>query len=143
MTEDQKGQFRDAMNLLMQTYNRAKPDADMLRLWWGKLEKYEIAEVFKAFDVWIDTKTVTPTPAEIIELCRHRVTIAPRLSSPINLENNRKHSQEVKHELANFGKTKRDMKLWAKRILKNPRSYPDIAIRFANEAIHAPMEVEA
>jgi hypothetical protein len=135
LTEDQKGQFRDAMNLLMQTYNRAKPDADMLRLWWGKLEKYEIAEVFKAFDVWIDTKTVAPTPAEIIDLCRHRVTIAPRLTSPINLDNNRKHMERVKREVAKFLEPKDDPKAWAKKILANPKQYPDISVRFAKEAL--------
>jgi hypothetical protein len=135
LTEDQKGQFRDAMNLMMQTYNRAKPDADMLRLWWGKLEKYEIAEVFKAFDVWIDTKTVAPTPAEIIDLCRHRVTIAPRLNSPVNIEHNRKQMEEVKREVAKFLEPKEDPKAWAKKILANPKQYPDISVRFAQEAL--------
>ena len=134
MTEDQKSQFRDAMNLLMQTYNRAKPDGDMLRLWWGKLERYEIADVFKAFDTWIDTKTVAPTPAEIIDLCRHRVTIAPRLTSPINIESNRKHAAEVKEKLRTFCQ-KEDYKGWARKILANPKNYPEISVRFAKEAL--------
>lgn len=135
MTEDQKNGFRDMMNLLMTTYRQNKPDKDLLRLWWAKLERYEIADVCKAFDTWIETKTHAPTPADIMELCRHKVTIYPRLPSPLNVDENKAHAEEVKAMMGAFGERKLDMKLWARKILANPKWRPDIAVRFAREAL--------
>lgn len=143
MIEEQKFAFKQMMNLLMQTYQKQKPDAEVLRLWWAKLEKYEIEDVCKAFDTWIETKTHAATPADIIELCRHRVTIQPRLPSPLNVQANRQHAAEVKEQLGKFGKPKRDMKEWARRIVADPKRYPDIAVRFAHEALATVVEVEA
>jgi hypothetical protein len=135
LTEENKFAFKQMMNLLMETYQKPKPSNEVLRLWFQKLEKHEIEVVCKAFDTWIDTKTFVPTPADIIDLCRHRVTIAPRLASPINLDNNRKHMEQVKREVAKFLEPKEDPKAWAKKILANPKQYPDISVRFAKEAL--------
>lgn len=143
MTDDQKAAFRDMMNLVMQTYGKQKPDVDLLRMWWAKLERYEIADVCKALDTWIDTKTHAPTPADIIELCRHKVTIHPRLPSPLNVHENREHAKEIKNAIENMTQPKRDMRAWAKKILANPRNYPDIAVRFAHEAMGKVVDAEA
>jgi hypothetical protein len=135
LIEDNKTAFKQMMNLLMETYQKQKPSADMLRLWWQKLEHHEIEVVCKSFDTWIDTKTYAPTPADILDLCRHKVTIQPRLNSPVNLESNRTHSAQVKEQLKDFGKQKNDSRKWARKILANPKANPDIAVRFAHEAI--------
>jgi hypothetical protein len=143
LIEEQKPAFKQMMGLLMQAANKPKPDAELLRLWWAKLEKYEIEDVCRAFDTWIDTKTYAATPADIIELCRHRVTIHPRLPSPLNIASNRQHAAEVKQQLDKFGKPKREMKDWARRILADQNGMPDIAVRFANEALHQIVEEAA
>jgi hypothetical protein len=140
LIEENKPAFKQMMNLLMDAYQKQKPSSDMLRLWWQKLAHHEIDVVCKAFDTWIDTKTYAPTPADILDLCRHKVTMAPRLNSPINLDSNRAHSAQVKEQLKNFGMPKRDMRDWARKILANPKAYPDIAVRFASEAINSAIE---
>lgn len=42
---------------------------------------------------------------------------------------------EIHEKLAQFTSPKRDMKAWAKKILDNPKAYPDISVRFAKEAL--------
>ena len=135
MTDDQKMQFRQMMNFVFENCRQPKPSVDILRYWWGKLAGKEIETVTKAFDTWMESKDRAPTIADILDLCRHKVTILPRLPSPLNIEENRHHADEVKRQIDEFGKPKRDMKDWARRILANPKGRPDIAIRFAQEAL--------
>ncbi len=44
---------------------------------------------------------------------------------------------EIHEKLSEFTSPKRDMKAWAKKILDNPKAYPDISVRFAKEALNA------
>lgn len=39
------------------------------------------------------------------------------------------------HEMVNAREKMKDPKAWAYRIMENPSKYPDIAQRFANEAL--------
>jgi hypothetical protein len=41
----------------------------------------------------------------------------------------------IHDKMSAFTSGKRDMKLWAKRILENPKAYPDISLRYAKEAL--------
>jgi len=58
----------------------------------------------------------------------------PKLSiSQEKIEQNIKKMNEVAVQI----KPAKDMKLWAKNILANPKGLPDISIRFAKEALNA------
>lgn len=140
MTEDQKSAFKQMMNILMESVHKPRPSNDMLRLWWSKLERYEMQDVCKAFDTWIDTKTHAPTLADIIDLCRHKVTILPRLSSPLNIESNRKHAAEVKAQLNSFVReeSNRTGFGWAEKIFKRHESgeiLPNISLAYAEKVL--------
>jgi len=41
----------------------------------------------------------------------------------------------IHDKMSAFTSKKRDMKLWAKRIIENPKTYPDISLRIAKEAL--------
>jgi hypothetical protein len=146
LTDDQKQQFRQMMNFVFENYRQPKPSVEMLRYWWGKLEGKDLDTVSKAMDSWLESKDKAPTIADILDLCRHKVTIFPKLPSPLNVEENRHHAEEVKRKIDEFGKPKRDMKDWARKILASQKGRPEIAIRFAQEALHTvelPVEVAA
>jgi hypothetical protein len=141
LTEDQKPAFRQMMNMVFTSLNKPKPENDTLRLWWSKLERYEIEVVMRSLDNWIDTKQFPPAPADIIELCRHKVTIHSRLPSPLKTEENKAHAAEIKVLAATVGAMKRDGKEWARKILKRvengDRSVHDIVVKYAREALAA------
>lgn len=141
MVDDDKKNFRDVLNLAFSTYNKPRPEVEVLRLWWSKLEKYELVEVCKAFDQWFDTKTTVPTPAEIIDLCRHRVTIHAKHPTPLAIADQREHVQEVKKAAESIGANKRDPKAWAREIIANPKRYPEISLKFAKEALNAEVSI--
>lgn len=42
---------------------------------------------------------------------------------------------EIHDKLEQFMSPRRDMKAWAKKIIANPKAYPDISLRYAKEAL--------
>lgn len=135
MTEDDKKNFQVMMNIVMANFGRKPLDKEALRFWFGKLEKQDLQAVSHAFDTWIDTQSELPTIHDIALLCKPKVTIHQRLSSPLRLDENRKHMEEVKVQIGKMTKPKTDMKGWARKIMANPSAYPDISFKFAREAL--------
>lgn len=125
------------MNIVMTTYRQPKMTREMLIVWWSKLAKHDFDVVRTAFDGWLDSAKFAPTPADILELCKPKVTIYARLPSPLNIAENKRHADELKETINKMTKPKTDMKAWAKKIIANPGNYPDISLRFAQEALHA------
>lgn len=123
------------MNIVMANYGRKPLDKEVLRFWFGKLEKHDLQTVSQAFDAWIDTQSDLPTIHDIAGLCKPKVTIHQRLASPLRVEENKKHIEEVKVQINNMTKPRKNMKAWAQKIMSSPSSYPDIAQRFAREAL--------
>lgn len=136
MNDTDKKNFVTMMNIVQSNYGRKPLDKDALRYWFGKLEKYSIEDVSKAFDKWIDSQDDLPTVHNILQLMRPQVTIHQRLSSPLRIEDNKKHVAELKEGIEKMAAPRRDMKAWAKKILDNPSNYPDISVRFAKEALY-------
>jgi hypothetical protein len=130
-----KKSFAVMMNIVQSNYGRRELDRDALRYWYSKLEKYELQDVSRAFDRWIDSQDQLPTVHNILELLRPQVTIHQRLASPLRVEENKRHIAELKDGIEKMVQPKRDMKDWARKILANPGNYPDISIRFAKEAL--------
>lgn len=136
MNDTDKKNFVTMMNIVQSNYGRKPLDKDALRYWFGKLEKYSIEDVSKAFDKWIDSQDDLPTVHNILQLMRPQVTIHQRLASPLRIEDNKKHVAELKEGIEKMAAPSRDMKAWAKKILDNPSNYPDISLRFAKEALY-------
>lgn len=136
MNDTDKKNFVTMMNIVQSNYGRKPLDKDALRYWFGKLEKYSIEDVSKAFDKWIDSQDDLPTVHNILQLMRPQVTIHQRLASPLRIEDNKKHVAELKEGIEKMAAPRRDMKAWAKKILDNPSNYPDISVRFAKEALY-------
>jgi hypothetical protein len=137
MQDLDKKNFWVMMNVCMELTNHPPLSKEAILFWWQKLEKYEFSVVSGAVDLWLKTSTKPPTPKDIIELCKPKVTIHQRLASPLRLEENRKHIAEVKETIVKLTKPQHDMKAWARKILENPSAYPDISARFAREALNA------
>lgn len=137
MNDLDKKNFWVMMNVCMELTNHPPLSKEAILFWWQKLEKYQFNVVDNAVDLWLKTSTKPPTPKDIIDLCKPKVTIHQRLASPLRLEENRKHMEEVKETIQSLTKPQHDMKAWARKILDNPSAYPDISSRFALEALDA------
>jgi hypothetical protein len=137
MVEQDKRQFKAMMNAITVLFGKQEFDKELLRLWWTKLCKYDIAIVSNALDKWVDTKKFLPTIADIIELCKAQEmkTFDVALPKPKHTEEQIKQNQEMlDKEIAKLNKRK-DHRKWARDIMANPKNFPDISIRFAKEAL--------
>jgi len=56
------------------------------------------------------------------------------LPAPNNKETNKEYADNVVQFIAQNEKPKRDYRAWIKRIMANPKAYPDIALKYAQEA---------
>ena len=126
------------MTALTVLYGKRELDQELLRIWYGKLKRYDIGMVSNAFDKWVDNNKYMPLPVDIIDLCKAQEArvITSALPKPVHTPEQIKENQErLNRELAKM-KPKRDHKAWAKDIIKTPEMYPDISLRFAKEALH-------
>ena len=141
MTEQDKKGFKAMMNTVMSIYQKPQCDQDTLRVWWAKLEKYEFQIVTKAFDQWVDSSKHPPTVFDILNLVRPKIEFQQSLQAPkLNLEQNRMHAANVMQYIAEHTpaeKKLKDMRAWAHRIIKDPKKYPAISLKTAQEAIRA------
>ena len=137
MIDTEKRQFADMINAVFTIYGKPLPEKEMLRIWWHKLERFEFSAVGKAFDVWTDTPNKLPQPADIIALCKPREDVYFALPAPVNSAENRKHMEELNTFVAEALKPKSDYKAWAKRIIASPQNFPEISLKYAQEAVAA------
>ena len=72
MNNEDKGKFKEMLNTVYDIYNRPHADQNLLRVWWMKLNTYDIKIVSKAFDSWTTSSSKAPTPHDIILLCRQK-----------------------------------------------------------------------
>ena len=135
MDDRYKKEFWAILNVTMELTNRPPLSKEAVITWWGYLNKYDIETVRGALDKWCDTEKKPPTPSEIKELCKPKSEYHKALPAPRNEEVSREGLAKINQVVADSVKPKKDMKAWAKRILATPKNYPDIAIRFAKEAL--------
>jgi hypothetical protein len=129
--------FASMMKVTWQSCGRNHPDKDTMSYWFNKLSSYELAAVEKAFDEWLKSQDDLPTIHQIIKLCQHKVTIHARLPSPLAIQDNKRHINEVQTYIAKNIKPTQDMRAWARKIIDNPSRYPDISFKIAKEALAA------
>jgi len=130
-----KKEFMLMMKIVCSSFNHREFDKETLRYWFSKLDRYDFKIVSNAFDQWIDNSRSFPTVKDIVELCKPKAEMYAKLPHKINLAESKKHSDEVKQAVSDMTKPKRDMKAWAKKIIANPKAYPDISLRIAKEAL--------
>jgi hypothetical protein len=135
MIDKDKLAFKDMIVAVFAIYNKQAPEKEMLRIWWHKLERFEFSVVSKALDVWTDTPNKLPQPADIIALCKPREDVYFALPSPVNYEENKKHIQELTTFVAKKLKPKTNYRAWATRIIENPKNFPEISLKYAQEAM--------
>ena len=135
MTDLDKLAFKDMIVAVFAIYNKPPPEKEMLRIWFHKLSRFDFSVVAKALDVWTDTPNKLPQPADIIALCKPREDVYFALPSPVNYEENKKHVEELNTFVAKKLKPKTDHRAWAKRIIANPKNFPEISLKYAQEAM--------
>lgn len=136
MDNSHKKEFWLMVNVAMELTNHPPLTKEAIVTWWHLLSKYEFADVQNSVDNWCKTMSKPPTPNDIISGCQHKVTIHARLPSPLAIQDNKRHIDELKEHIAENLKPKTDYKAWAKRILANPKQFPDISVKFAKEALN-------
>jgi len=139
MTPQDKIAFKQVMDTVTALYQRPQLDIDTLRVWFGKLEKFDFNVVTKAFDKWVDNNKFMPTIFDILQICREKPIEFAQLQAPkLTRQQNHQYSHEVLKFMAEQQSNKpKDMRAWAKRIIANPKNYPAISLKFAKEAMTA------
>ena len=137
MLEQDKRNFMNMINSVMNIYGEPNVELDMMRIWFGKLKQFEFSILCKAFDTHTSKSTFAPTPADIIRLCPVPTEFT-KLSPPKMAKGESKEfSEKMLDVIEKVSKPTTDPKAWAKQIVSNPKNYPDISLRFAKEALAA------
>ncbi len=138
MNDRDKIGFMGAVNSMMALYNLPAMDINTVRIWYSKLEKYEFKDVCKAFDIYSTKYTSAPSPADIIRLIPEPVQYTQLPAPKLTKDENKAYADKMLETIEKVAKPTTDMKAWAKRIIANPKNYPEIARRFAKEALESP-----
>lgn len=113
--------------------------SDIAQEWMEKIGRYDLATIKKALDHFQEHEEHPPSLPKFMALCEankpHEYTQAlPHKLTAEDIERNKKRL----HEAAEVLHSRKDFKAWAKRIVANPRNYPDISLKFAREALAMP-----
>ena len=136
MDDSNKKQFWGMLNVTMELTNKPPLTKETILAWWTMLSNYEFEVVKKALNQWVDNSSKPPTPHDIKELCSHKVTIFAKIPSPLAIQDNKRHADNVVKFVADRLVSKTDYKAWAKRILSNPNQFPDKSVQYAKEALN-------
>ena len=135
MIDTDKLAFKNMLVAVFSIYNKPPPDKDIMRMWWDKLERFEFNVIGPAFDRWTDIPNKLPQPADIVILCRPQQEIYKALPAPVDVESNQKHADELAIFIHERLKPKTDFHAWAKRIMANPKNFPDKSVEEAKKVL--------
>jgi outer membrane protein assembly factor BamD (BamD/ComL family) len=137
MNDRDKIGFMGAINSMMILYNVPALDINTVKIWYSKLEQFEFQDICKAFDTYTNKYSTSPSPADIIRLLPQPTQFTQLPAPKLDKAANKKHSDDMVEYVAKTITPKTDYKAWAKRIIANPKNYPAISLRFANDALAA------
>lgn len=142
MIENDKIAFKQMMDTVTSLYQKPNLDIDTLRVWFYKFEKFEFDVVTKAFDKWVDNNKFMPTVFDILQLCREKPIEFVQLQAPkLNNQQNKEQADKllaiIQEKMPIEDKKLKDMRAWAYNIINNPKKYPAISLKTAQEAIRA------
>lgn len=135
MLETDKKQFWVMVNVSMDLTNHPPLNKETIVAWWHKLKNYEFNTVQGAFDKWLDTSSKPPTPKDIIELCRPKEEFYVAVGKIPDSDISKEGLKKIETFVANHTKPKTDYRHWAKRIMKNPKNFPDASVEAAKIAL--------
>lgn len=139
---DDAKEFAGIMDITWQSLGRNAVDKTTKQYWFSKLQHLPMGDVVNLFDKWLMTEKELPTVNDILHMTKpiefHKALPAPRSEVAI-----KKNLNRISQTVSNGLNPKKDYRAWAKEILKNPKNYPDIAVRFAKEALEIKDEVAA
>lgn len=129
------------MTALTVLYGKRELDQELLRIWYGKLKRFDIDMVSRAFDKWVDSNKYMPLPVDIIDLCKaqeNRIVThkLPKPSlTPEQVQDNLHKLDVVKAAI----KKPKDQKKWAKDILELVEKgiyTNELGIKYAKEVLN-------
>jgi hypothetical protein len=135
MNDLDKRNFWDLLNITMEMTNKPALSKDAVLVWYNLLSKFEFPVIANAIDTWLKSSSKPPTPHDIIPLCKPNPTIFARLPSPLAQADNKRHVDELVEFVSQNVISKTNYRAWAKKIIANPKKYPDISLRIAKEAM--------
>lgn len=106
--------------------------------WQEKLRGMSSKVVFKAVDYCSSNLKFPPSLPEFILLCKANTPSEITLALPRHFTTDEiaKNHERMEKAIKNLDVTARtDYKGWAKNIIANPKNYPDISLKFAQEAL--------
>jgi len=133
---DDAKEFSRLMIVLWQSNGRNAPTRELMADWFDKLKQHDIDYVKKVFDTVIKNSYELPTFKVINDALRPKEEFYKALPRPVANEISKQQSEKIV-ELVNATKPKRDMKSWIYPILENPKNYPTIAVKSAQEVKNA------
>lgn len=104
MNNEHKKNFAEMLNTMFDIYGRKNADQNLMRVWWGKLCKYDLDVVSNSFDTYTSNSNKCPTPYDIIILCRSNIESKrqalpkPKIN-PINKEKLKKEMKDLASKL--------------------------------------------
>ena len=135
MDDSNKKEFWTMINITMELTNHPPLSKEAIITWWHLLKKHDIEIIKKSLDKWVDVSTKPPTPHDVLELCKPKVTIYARLASPLEKESNKQHVEELKEAVKKMTNPRADIYTqWIYKILENHKNYSDISFKHALQA---------
>jgi hypothetical protein len=114
-------------------------DEQALKITWVRgLKGLEAYQVRDALDYCADGhQTFVPDLPSFRRICDQmkKAEVVKSLQRKFTPEELQKNSARMRSVMADLGGAKGN-KEWARKILANPKAYPDIAVRFAQEALN-------
>jgi len=135
--ENDAKKFASMIKITWQSCGRNQPDKETMSYWFNKLSVHDFNIVEVAFDDWLKSQSDLPMIKDILNLCKPKPVMYAALTKHNNIENNKLNIEKLNNYVAKELKPKTDYKDWARKIIANPKNYPDISLRYAKEALNA------
>jgi len=132
---DDAKEFAGIMDITWQSLGRNAVDKTTKQYWFAKLQHLPMGDVSNLFDKWLMTEKDLPTVNDILNMAKPR-EFYKALPASRSEEAIKEGLDRINQVVSNGLKPKKDYRAWAKEILKDPKKYPDIAVRFAKEALY-------
>jgi hypothetical protein len=133
MIDSDKKNFWTTMNILMEAYNRPPLSKESIIVWYNGLKSCEFNDLVNACDTWMKDQTKCPTIKDLLDLGRPKQDYYQALPVPRNEDIQKDGLEKINKLMEN--KPVKDYRSWARKIIANPKNYPDISFKFAQEAL--------
>lgn len=131
---DDAKEFSGVMDIVWQSLGRNILEKKTKQYWFSKLQHLAMGDVSNVFDKWLMTEKELPTVNDILHMAKPR-EFNKALPGPRNEIASRDGLKRIEAIVEQSIKAKTDYKAWARRIIANPKNYPDISLRYAKEAL--------